>query len=281
MRKRDIGFEEDWKIETKDSKGLSLLLLFHHVFGLLALLVIILQSLLSLNIIPFAIWLIVLLITVIIDLSSAKSITFEKEIGFGFIIVIAILTSIVVANMESMFFVFILNKSVISFQIVSGLFLTLRFTLTLIYMEFYSEELKVLQAKSKYSKEQMRLYQLNLMKTDFEIPTKQTFSLLAQLKQFFVSSIPSLGLFIVLSAVCVLYAYFIFYITPSDAIAQFMVFPALAFVTLLVVIVLLRLNVVVRNIEMKRKIELGEIDDDEQKDVIRFVIGSTGERYEI
>ncbi|MHA1778722.1 MAG: hypothetical protein ACTSYN_04030, partial [Candidatus Heimdallarchaeaceae archaeon] len=104
MRFRDKIFEEDWKRIKPSTTQARLLALFHHLFGIISIGLIIIQSTISLNVFLFTVWVMIGVVTLIIDIMNGTLVKLSHEIIFLVIIIFATLISILLGDYRSMFF---------------------------------------------------------------------------------------------------------------------------------------------------------------------------------
>ncbi|GAH24818.1 unnamed protein product, partial [marine sediment metagenome] len=169
MRIRDKIYEEDWELTSLTALGSTFIAGAHHLFGALAISSIVIQSAFSLNIYIFAIWLVLGVVILMTDFFKGTQIKLSSEIAFGLFFVFGTILSLLLANSNSMFFPATLGRvDIIIYQSLAGLCVGLRFLLTFYYMEYFEQEHTFVRTKSQYTKEQVRQYKDNLIKTDFE-----------------------------------------------------------------------------------------------------------------
>ena len=104
MRIKDKVYEDDWKLTTLTATGSNLIAGAHHLFGALAIGLIVIQSAISLNIYIFAIWLVLGVVVLMTDLFRGAQVKLSSEVTFGFFFVFGVILSLLLANTGSMFF---------------------------------------------------------------------------------------------------------------------------------------------------------------------------------
>lgn len=264
IRIRDKIYEEDWDQYAITAPGTSLLAFAHHLFGAIAISLIIIQSAFSLNVYIFSIWLILGIAIIMTDLFRGRNITLRSELAFGFFITFGTILSILLANVHSMFFLSNLGRlDIILFQISVGFSIALRFLITFFYVEYFTQERHFISPKTVYAKEQVLMYKENLFKTDFE--HKEIHEISVFQKWWVIIKDQFWPLLIMSSFVifAVIYSLIIYLLIPENAIAEFVIRPSLIILALLYTILLLRLNNQLPKIKDKVLEENEESEEDE------------------
>ncbi|MHA1396660.1 MAG: hypothetical protein ACTSSF_02955 [Candidatus Heimdallarchaeaceae archaeon] len=241
MRIRDSIYEKDWKRIISTVSGMNLVLASHHLFGVLALATIILQSAISLNIYIFVIWLVLSLVLLFMDLFRGTNLSLSFELGFGFFITFGTILSLLFANFNSIFFLSTLGRwEIICYQIFIGLCLALRFLSTFFYIEFFTHDKSFITPQSPYAKEQLTLFKENLIKTDYEQKLSKKISLIQKwwflTKQQFWSFI----IMVIFVLLALIYSFVIYLVIPSNTIAEFVLRPSLIIMAILYSILSIR-----------------------------------------
>jgi len=271
MRIRDKVYVEDWKQTIITDPSSNILKFAHHFFGALATIIIVVQSAVTLNIFVFSLWLVLGVIILLLDVFGGNSITLKGELGYGIMFVLGTAISLMLGNVNSMFFPDTLGRiDIIIFQISAGLCVSLRFLIAFFYIEFFTQEYDYIIPQSDYSKEQLKLYKENLIKTNFEYVEIEQIGIIQKwwsLLQRFLWPIIAL-LMLVLFAI--LYSLLIYFVIPEDAIAELVIRPSMIVVAILYTILLIRTNAILPSIhklkETEIEHELENITDD--KDII-------------
>jgi len=267
MRIRDRVFEEDWKKKILIAPGSSFMILAHHLFGAIAIGIVVLQSAISLNVYIFSIWLILGIVIVLTDIFRGKEISLRTELSFGLFIVIGTVISLLIANPYSMFFPESLGIiEIIYYQSSAGLCIALRFLLAFFYIEYFSQEYDYLEPIVEYSVNQVELYKLNLIKTDFEHEDIKQISIFEKwwvvLKSFFWPFL----IILILALFGVLYSLLIYNVFPSNTIPELIVRPSLIIIAILYTILLLQMNSVLSKIHQKDK-EVKKLSEMEETEI--------------
>ncbi|UJG42977.1 MAG: hypothetical protein K9W46_11445 [Candidatus Heimdallarchaeum endolithica] len=241
VRIRDADFNANWNLELKKTRGFQIIQILHLLFGFIALLLVLIQSILSENVIIFTVWLSFAIILLLIDISHGSNIKIQDEMTFFGLVLLGTLFSMYFANIESMFFIDNLNQlNIISYQIMVGVSISLRLFLAIYFESLYSKEFKVLHPKTIYSSEQLEMYKSNLLKTNFSVKQVRQLDLKEQfyylVSKIFVPII-IIGFFVLLSYA---YAYFIYLLLPNDVLKEFIVKPAFIVFSLLFSFILVR-----------------------------------------
>ena len=265
MRIRDKIFEEDWKKTTLLTPGSSILVISHLLFGVLAIVLILIQSALSLNVYVFSIWSIFGIIIVLTDLFRGNNIKLTSEIGFGFFFILGTVLSLLLGNVYSMFFPENLGRTdLLIFQISTGFCVTIRFLITFFYIEYFSQEQEYITPDSEYAKEQIDNYLLNLVKTDFECKSIEQIGLFEKWWYILKKMIWPLFSILIIIVLAVLYSLLIFYIIPSDAISELIIIPSLIIAAILYSVFLIRMNTILPKMQEKEEVkpEIEEWEED-------------------
>ena len=250
MRFRDKVFEEDWEKVKSETKRYPLILILHHVFGTAAIAIIILQSTLSLNIYVFTIWLILGLVTLLLDIFRGNKLALGSEMAFGFFFVFGTALSLLLGNINSMFFPDTLGRiDIILFQVSVGLCIVIRFLLALYYLEFKAHEGFYIVPISQYSQEQLKHYQDNLILTDFEQKIDEKIKLLEKWRFLFSKMFWPLVFMIILAVIAIAYSFLIYFIIPNDSIAELIIKPSLIVITVLYTIIVIRVHAILPKIK--------------------------------
>ncbi len=249
MRIRDKVYEDDWKQTRKIAPGSQIMIFCHHLFGIAAIAVIILQSVLSLNIYIFTIWLIIGVINLMLDLVRGGDLNLRNELSFGFFFILGTGISLLLANVNSMFFPDTLGRiDIILFQISAGICIGVRLLLSLFFLEFYSHERFYVTPISDYSREQVKNYEDNLTLTDFERKVIKELDVFQKWWILIKKMLWPLISILILVLFAVIYSLVIYYIIPQNSIAEFIIRPSLIVVAILYTILLIRMNAVLPKI---------------------------------
>jgi len=266
MRIRDKVFESDWEKTKKTAPGSQIMIFCHHLFGIAAIAVIILQSILSLNIYIFTTWLIIGVINLLLDLFRGGDLNLKNELSFGFFLILGTGISLLLANVNSMFFPDTLGRiDIILFQISAGICIVVRLLLSLFFLEFYSQERFYVIPVGEYAVKQVKNYEDNLTLTDFErrsikeLDVSQKWWILIKKMLWPLISILILVLF------AIIYSLMIYYIIPQNSIAEFIIRPSLIVVSILYTILLIRMNAVFPKI--REEIPILKEEDEEIVDL--------------
>ena len=269
MRIRDRVFEEDWKKKVLVAPGSSIMILTHHLFGALAIGIIILQSAISLNVYIFSIWLILGIVIVLTDIFRGKEISLRTELSFGFFIVLGTIISLLIANPYSMFFPESLGLiEIIYYQSSAGICVALRFLLAFFYIEYFSQEYDYLEPLADYSVNQVELYKLNLTKTDFEHEDIRQIGVFEKWWMVLKSFLWPFIITLILATFGVLYSLLIYYVMPSNTIPELVIRPSLIIIAILYTILLIQMNSVFLKIQQKEKEEkqISEMEETEESE---------------
>ena len=242
MRFRDKIFEEDWEIVKPSTTLTRLLALSHHLFGIISIALIVIQSAISLNVFLFTLWTMIGVVILIIDIMGGTSIKLSNEIIFLLIIIFATIISLILGDYNSMFFPIQINgRDIRIYQIGAGVFVSLRIICTFIYVERSSQNKYTYRPSSSYTEEQVSEYKANLTKTDFEFTIPKIPSFLTKIR-FFLEGLPvSLLIIGIFALLGIGYVGLIYLITPTNTIREFNVFPAFIIIGILFVLLLFRL----------------------------------------
>ena len=264
MRFTDKVFEEDWEKKTIEIQKFSPVLLAHHLFGIIAIGIILAQSALSLNIYVFTIWLIIGLIILLIDVSKGNKLDLSSELIFGFFFILGTALSLLLGNFASMFFPDSLGRiEIILFQVSAGICVALRFILSLYYIEFSTHEGFYVDPASKHSKEQLQHYQDNLVLTDFERRKIDDDKFLKKWLFIIQKMFWPLIIIVILVLIAVAYSFIIYFIIPDNAIAELVVRPSLIVIAILYSVLLIRTHAVLPKIvSQKDESNVTEVDEE-------------------
>lgn len=264
MRFTDKVFEEDWEKKTLETQKFSPVLLAHHLFGIIAIGIILAQSALSLNIYVFTIWLIIGLIILLIDVSKGNKLDLSSELIFGFFFILGTALSLLLGNFASMFFPDSLGRiEIILFQVSAGICVALRFILSLYYIEFSTHEGFYVDPASKHSKEQLQHYQDNLVLTDFERRKIDDDKFLKKWLFIIQKMFWPLIIIVILVLIAVAYSFIIYFIIPDNAIAELVVRPSLIVIAILYSVLLIRTHAVLPKIvSQKDESNVTEVDEE-------------------
>ncbi len=261
MRIRDKIYEEDWELTSLTALGSTFIAGAHHLFGALAISSIVIQSAFSLNIYIFAIWLVLGVVILITDFFKGTQIKLSSEIAFGLFFVFGTILSLLLANSNSMFFPATLGRvDIIIYQSLAGLCVGLRFLLTFYYMEYFEQEHTFVRTKSQYTKEQVRQYKDNLIKTDFEYISPEGIKTLQQWTVLFKRMLWPILILIIFTALAALYALMVYYLIPEDSLAEYIIRPSLILVAIIYSVLLIRTNAILPKI-----VDVDTQDDQQQE----------------
>lgn len=268
MRIRDKVYTEDWKQTIITDPSSNIIAYAHHLFGALATILIVVQSAITLNIFVFSLWLVLGVVVVLLDLFGGNRITMRGELGYGILFILGAVVSLMLGNVNSMFFPDTLGRiDIILFQISAGICVSLRFLIAFFYIDFFTQEYDYIIPQTNYSKEQIKLYKENLIKTNFEhIEIEQigVFQKWWSLLQRFLWPIVAM---LILVLFAILYSLLIYFIIPDDAIAELVIRPSMIIVAILYTVLLIRTNAILPRIhkpeEPKTEKEKEKIEDDE------------------
>jgi len=242
VRLRDKVFSEDWRSVPYIRLQPNILWIIRIAITQLGLLLIAFYSLATQNIIIFTIWFGIAIIVFLIDTFKGTNITLSLEVTFGTITLIATILSVKFADYNSIFFIsFSYRPNVLFTQTFAAIFLIGRFFLTLFILEWYPN-IRVLLPESKYARNQVKEYKSNLVKTDFEFKRTEKVNYIEKIRFILKGTFIPTFIQLLFITAAMLYAFLIYLITPSDAVAQFYVIPALFFVALIYVAALMRLS---------------------------------------
>ena len=254
MRIRDKVFTEEWEKTTLSETGAPILALAHHLFGALALGIIVFQSAFSLNIYVFTIWLILGIVILLIDFIRGTSLSLGNELSFGVIFILGTVISLIVGNVNSMFFPETLGRiDIILYQVFAGICVSIRFLITFFYVEFFSQRNYYVKPISTYTEDQVHQYKQNLIKTDFEYVDIKTQGLFQEWGEIFKRMLWPLIILTILTAAGIIYSLIIFYMIPNNAIAELVIRPSLIIIALFYTYLLIRTNSVLIKIHEKDK----------------------------
>ncbi|MCK4896260.1 MAG: hypothetical protein KAS47_05585, partial [Candidatus Heimdallarchaeota archaeon] len=249
MRIRDKVYEEEWELTSLTALGSTFIAGAHHLFGALAISLIVIQSAFSLNIYIFAIWLVLGVVILMTDLFKGTQMKLSSEVTFGLFFIFGTILSLLLANPNSMFFPATLGRvDIIIYQSLAGLCIGLRFLSTFYYMEYFEQEHTFVRTKSKYTKEQVRQYKDNLIKTDFEYISPEGIKTLQKWIVLFRRMLWPFLLLIIFAALAALYALMIFYLIPEDSLAEYIIRPSLILVAIIYSVILIRTNTILPKI---------------------------------
>ena len=249
MRIRDKVFEEDWELTSLSDSGYSFIAGVHHLFGALAISLIIIQSAFSLNIYIFSIWLVLGVVILMTDLFKGTQIKLSSEVAFGLFFVFGTILSLLLANPNSMFFPATLGRiDIIIYQSLAGLCIGLRFLSTFYYMEYFEQEHTFVKTKSQYTKEQVQQYKDNLIKTDFEYISPEGIKTLQKWTVLFRRMLWPTLILIIFATLAALYALMVYYLIPANSLAEYIIRPSLIMVAIIYSIILIRTNAILPKI---------------------------------
>ncbi|MCG3223200.1 MAG: hypothetical protein H7647_01950 [Candidatus Heimdallarchaeota archaeon] len=249
MRIKDKVYEEDWELTSLTALGSNFIAGAHHLFGALAISLIIVQSAFSLNIYIFAIWLVLGVVILMTDLLKGTQMKLSSEVTFGLFFIFGTILSLLLANPNSMFFPATLGRvDIIIYQSLAGLCIGLRFLSTFYYMEYFEQEHTFVRTKSKYTREQVQQYKDNLIKTDFEYMSPEGIKTLQKWVVLFKRMLWPILLLIIFAALAALYALMIFYLIPEDSLAEYIIRPSLILVAIIYSVLLIRTNAILPKI---------------------------------
>lgn len=261
MRIRDKVYEEDWELTSLTALGSTFIAGVHHLFGALAISLIVIQSAFSLNIYIFAIWLVLGVVILMTDLFKGTQMKLSSEVTFGLFFIFGTILSLLLADPNSMFFPATLGRvDIIIYQSLAGLCIGLRFLSTFYYMEYFEQEHTFVRTKSQYTKEQVQQYKDNLIKTDFEYISPKEIKTLQKWVVLFRRMLWPFLLMIVFAAFAALYALMIFYLIPEDSLAEYIIRPSLILVAIIYSVILIRTNAILPKI-----VDVDTQDDQQQE----------------
>ncbi len=250
MRIKDKVFEDDWKQTKKIASGSNTLVLVHLLFGVATIAIIIIQSALSINIYVFTVWLFVGLISLIFDVFRGNNITIKTESTFVFFLVIGTALSVILGNVNSMFFPDTLGRlDIILFQVSAGLCVVIRLSFAMFFIEFHSQDKTFIIPESTYASEQLKQYQENLLLTDFEVQKHRPIKSLYRWEIILHRMLWPFISLLVMVLVAILYSLLIYFIIPEDSIAEFIIRPSLIIIAILYTVLLIRTNAVLPKIK--------------------------------
>ncbi|MHA1302836.1 MAG: hypothetical protein ACTSQE_09255 [Candidatus Heimdallarchaeaceae archaeon] len=254
-RIRDAGFVQSWEKTTIISKNADTIRILYHTFGIATFTIVIFQSIISKNIIAFVVWLVFGVVVIALDLLRGNNISIQKESIFSFFIILGTIFSIIIANVDSMFFIENLGRfELILYQIITGSCICARFFFALYFESFYGQEYQVLKAKDELAKKQFQMYKDNLIKTTFEF--KKPSSLTSKQKWFGIfQSLSFPLLFALLFSIFALgYAAFIYFLIPPGTLKEYFVKPAFILFALLYTILLIRMKNILPELSKEERI---------------------------
>ena len=241
MRIRDKVFADDWKKKESEIQILSPIVLLHHLFGVVGIIIILFQSALSLNVYVFTIWMIIGILILLIDIARGSKITLTGELIFGFLFILGTGISLLLGDFTSMFFPDSLGRiDIILFQVFTGVSIVIRFAISLYFIEFKSHEGFYVVPTSIYAQEQLKHYQDNLLLTDFERKKTNENRFLKKWGFLLQRMLWPSVIMLILVIFAIGYALLIYFIIPNNTIAEFVVRPSLIVVAILYTILLLR-----------------------------------------
>jgi hypothetical protein len=265
MRIRDKVFEFDWEKTKKPAPGSQIMIFCHHLFGIAAIAIIILQSVLSLNIYIFTIWLIIGVVNLMLDLIRGVDLNLRNELSFGFFFILGTVISILLANYNSMFFPDTLGRvDIILYQVSVGICIVVRLLLSLFFLEFYSHERLYVKPVSEYAIEQVKNYEDNLTLTDFERLPIEELDVFQKWWTLFKKMFWPLISILILIFFAIIYALIIYLIIPQNSIAEFIIRPSLIVVSILYTILLIRMNAILPKIRDEPSIIVEENEEFEE-----------------
>jgi len=270
MRIRDKVYVEDWKQTIITDPSSKIIAYTHHLFGALAIILIIVQSAITLNIFVFSLWLILGIVILLLDLFGGNNVTLKGELGYGIMFVLGTVISLMLGNINSMFFPDTLGRiDIILFQVSAGLCVSLRFLIAFFYIEFFTQEYEYIIPQSNYSKEQIQLYKENLTKTNFEHIKIVQIGLLQKWWFLFQRFLWPIVVMLILAIFAVLYSLLIYFVIPDDAIAELVTRPSMIIIAILYTVLLVRTNAILPKIQKQAKLENENeteiIEDDETR----------------
>ncbi len=249
MRIRDKVYEEDWELTSLTALGSTFIAGAHHLFGALAISLIVIQSAFSLNIYIFAIWLMLGVVILMTDLFKGTQIKLSSEVTFGLFFIFGTILSLLLAEPNSMFFPATLGRvDIIIYQSLAGLCIGLRFLSTFYYMEYFEQEHTFVRTKGQYTKDQVQQYKDNLIKTDFEYISPEGIKTLQKWIVLLRRMLWPFLLLIIFSALAALYALMIFYLIPKDSLAEYIIRPSLILAAIIYSVLLIRTNAILPKI---------------------------------
>ncbi|MFW9851454.1 MAG: hypothetical protein ACFFDS_00750 [Candidatus Thorarchaeota archaeon] len=273
MRIRDKVYVEDWKQTIITDPSSKIIAYAHHLFGALAIILIVVQSAITLNIFVFSLWLVLGIVIVLLDFFSANHVTLKGELGYGIMFVLGTVVSLMLGNVNSMFFPDTLGRiDIILFQVSAGLCISLRFLIAFFYIEFFTQEYEYIIPQSSYSKEQIKLYKENLTKTNFEHIEIEQIGVLQKWWSLFQRFLWPIVIMLILVIFAIVYSLLIYFLIPDDAIAELVTRPSMIIIAILYTVLLVRTNAILPKIQKQEKSEAENeteiIEDDEAKEEI-------------
>ena len=261
MRIRDKVFVEEWEQTAVTDSRAPILALAHHIFGALALGIVVFQSALSLNIYVFAIWLILGIVVLLIDFIRGTRLSLGNELSFGVMFILGTIISLAIGNVNSMFFPETLGRvDIILYQISAGICVSIRFLITFFYVEYFSQRNYYVKPISGYTEDQVHQYKQNLIKTDFEYVDNATQGLFSKWGEIFRRMLWPLFILVILTTAGIIYSLIIYFMIPSNAIAELVIRPSLIIIALLYTYLLIRTNtVLIRIHERDKSKEIGDV----------------------
>ena len=261
MRIRDKVYEEDWELTSQTALGSTFIAGVHHLFGVLAISLIVIQSAFSMNIYIFAIWLVLGVVILLTDLFKGTQIKLSSEVTFGLFFIFGTILSLLLANPNSMFFPATLGRvDIVIYQSLAGLCIGLRFLSTFYYMEYFEQEHTFVRTKSQYTKEQVQQYKDNLIKTDFEHVSTEEIKTMQKWIMLFRRMLWPFLLLIIFATLAALYALMIYYLIPKDSLAEYIIRPSLILVAIIYSVILIRTNAILPKI-----VDVDTQDDQQQE----------------
>lgn len=261
MRIRDKVYEEDWELTSQTALGSTFSAGVHHLFGALAISLIVIQSAFSMNIYIFAIWLVLGVVILLTDFFKGTQIKLSSEVTFGLFFIFGTILSLLLANPNSMFFPATLGRvDIIIYQSLAGICIGLRFLSTFYYMEYFEQEHTFVRTKSQYTKEQVQQYKDNLIKTDFEYVSTEEIKTMQKWIMLFRRMLWPFLLLIIFATLAALYALMIYYLIPKDSLAEYIIRPSLILVAIIYSVILIRTNAILPKI-----VDVDTQDDQQQE----------------
>ena len=270
MRIRDKVYVEDWKQTIITDPSSRIIAYAHHLFGALAIILIVVQSAITLNIFVFSLWLVLGIAMLLLDVFGGNNVTLKSELGYGIMFVLGTVISLMLGNINSMFFPDTLGRiDIILFQISAGLCVSLRFLIAFFYIEFFTQEYDYIIPQSNYSKEQIQLYKENLIKTNFEHTEIEQIGIFQKWWSLFQRFLWPIIAMLILVIFAILYSLLIYFIIPDDAIAELVMRPSMIIIAILYTVLLVRTNAILPKIQKSEKLEIESqienIGDDEDR----------------
>ncbi len=260
MRIRDKVYVEDWKQTIITDPSSKIIAYAHHLFGALAIILIVIQSAITLNIFIFSLWLVLGIVILLLDIFGGNNVTLKGELGYGIMFVLGTVVSLMLGNVNSMFFPDTLGRiDIILFQVSAGICVSLRFLVSFFYIEFFTQEYDYIIPQSNHSKEQIQLYKENLVKTNFEHIEIEQIGVFQKWWSLFQRFLWPIVVMMILVIFAVLYSLLIYFIIPDDAIAELVTRPSLIVIAILYTILLVRTNAILPKIQ---KLEKSEIENE-------------------